>query len=83
MAVVDGLDEKRPPRVDQHLDALGPPLGTNTAKVGTLAEAFRGGAGDGIAIAGLRKEFRIRRSTVCALDGIDLHATRRVPARRT
>ncbi len=31
---------------------------------------------DGIAIAGLRKEFRIRRTTVCALDGIDLYAKR-------
>ena len=44
--------------------------------MGTAPESFRGGAGDGIAIAGLRKEFRIRRSTVLALDGIDLHATR-------
>ncbi len=31
---------------------------------------------DGIAIAGLRKEFRIRRTTVVALDGIDLYAKR-------
>jgi NitT/TauT family transport system ATP-binding protein len=31
---------------------------------------------DGIAITGLRKEFRIRRTTVCALDGIDLYAKR-------
>ena len=76
MAVVDGLDEKRPQQQGPHLSVLGPLLGANTAKVGTEPEAFRGGAGDGIAIAGLRKEFRIRRSTVLALDGIDLHATR-------
>jgi NitT/TauT family transport system ATP-binding protein len=31
---------------------------------------------EGIAITGLRKEFRIRRTTVCALDGIDLYASR-------
>jgi NitT/TauT family transport system ATP-binding protein len=31
---------------------------------------------DGIAISGLRKEFRIRRQTVCALDGVDLYAGR-------
>jgi NitT/TauT family transport system ATP-binding protein len=34
------------------------------------------GRADGIAISGLRKEFRIRRQTVCALDGVDLRAGR-------
>jgi ABC-type glutathione transport system ATPase component len=79
MAVLDGLDEKRPEEATQHVGALGgrgEPLGTSEKKVGTDGSAFRGGAGDGIAITGLRKDFRIRRSTVCALDGINLHVSR-------
>ncbi len=35
-----------------------------------------GGNADGISIVELRKEFRIRRTTVCALDGLDLQAAR-------
>jgi NitT/TauT family transport system ATP-binding protein len=31
---------------------------------------------EGIAISGLTKEFRIKRATVCALDGVELHAGR-------
>ncbi len=31
---------------------------------------------DGLSIAGLRKDFRIRRETICALDGVDLESSR-------
>jgi NitT/TauT family transport system ATP-binding protein len=43
---------------------------------GVSTSAAVGGPADGIAIVGLRKEFRIKRKTVCALDGVDLHAPR-------
>jgi NitT/TauT family transport system ATP-binding protein len=44
--------------------------------LGARLSGSLGEPADGIAIAGLRKEFRIRRTTVCALDGIDLYAKR-------
>jgi NitT/TauT family transport system ATP-binding protein len=44
--------------------------------LGARSSVSLGEPADGIAIAGLRKEFRIRRTTVCALDGIDLYAKR-------
>lgn len=44
--------------------------------VGDLMGAPPGPPADGIAISGLRKEFRIRRKVVCAVDGVDLHARR-------
>jgi len=46
-----------------------------TAPGGVAPHSFRPAA-DGIEISGLRKDFRLRRSTVTALDGVDLSAPR-------
>ena len=50
----------------------GAALGAGVSMPGPVGER----SADGIAISGLHKEFRIRRTTVCALDGVDLVAGR-------